>query len=134
MIKLKYKMEFTTTDLDDQYKKLKTTKTQKKLFQDMGDCLAKYLEISNITARGFHILSVIEWQQEISMTVNETESKLGTTPESRINQAERILDIFSEKIARVLKIKKKEHLIDLAIEKALAFYAETYANRPPDTD
>ena len=134
MIKLKYKLDFTTADLDDQYTKLKMTKTQKKLFQDMGDCLAKYLEISNITALGFHILAVIEWQQEISMTVNETESKLGTTPESRISQAERILEIFSEKIARVLKIKKKKHLIDLATEKALAFYTETYSNRPPDTD
>lgn len=122
----------TKEEIEYELDKLKTTDTQKILMREMGDCLAVALELPKITMRGFYTLAVIEWQQKINMTAADSEKKMDTDTESRIQTAVEILTILKKKMHRIIKVKKKEHLINEAINKALRFYTKKYAARPPD--
>jgi len=119
-------------ELENKLRKLNLTEVQKQQLKDIGDILARKLELSYLTVRGFNNFAVLEWQKNISMTVAETESKLDTSPEERIKMFKEVMGIFSKKIEKYLVRKDKLHLLPKAIEAAIELYTNNYANRPPD--
>jgi hypothetical protein len=125
---------FTEAEIERTFERLEFTETQRQMGRHLGDSLAESLELPNITTRGFIAMACLEWQKKAKMTTAEAEAKLPTTAESRIQQTTEIFDIFKKKVSRVVKMRKKEHLLDSAIEKAMKLYIEEYASRPQDED
>ncbi|MCP4896889.1 MAG: hypothetical protein GY906_07925 [bacterium] len=117
--------------MNRQLEQLRITRTQRQLISDMGEVLGGALDMP--VMRGFYAQAVISWQQQINMTAAETETKVGATKSARVKTAVEILAILREKVLPVVRVHKKEHLLDGAIAEALEFYTTRYADRPPDT-
>ncbi|MCP4896599.1 MAG: hypothetical protein GY906_06440 [bacterium] len=127
-------LPLSLAEIDRELEKLHVTKTQKQLIADMGEAVGVALDMSVATTRGFYAMAVITWQQQISMTAAETETRMSTAQSARIRTAEEILAIMREKILAVVRLQGKEHLLDAAIASALKLYTEKYSNRPQDTE
>jgi alkyl hydroperoxide reductase subunit AhpC len=122
------------SEIDRELNKLKVTTIQKKLIADMGQALARVLDMPTPTMRGFYAIAVITWQQKINKTAAETESGRSTTTAARMQSAKEILAIMRERVLDVVRLHNKEHLLDQAIEAAIKLYTEKYASRPPDVE
>ena len=93
--------------------------------KDIADMIAERLELSSISVRGFNNFAVLEWQNQISLTIAETEAKF-TSPEERIKMFKEVMQIFSQRIEQLLRRKDKLHLLPSTIEAAIELYRERY--------
>lgn len=118
--------------IEEELKKLKLTKIQQIMIREQADKIAEVLQMSNLPIRGLWNFSLIEWQKKIKMTTADTETKMVSNKEARIQQTMEIIEIFKKKIAPLLKRKNKEELLEKALEAMLKLYIEKYATRPPD--
>ncbi len=127
-------LPLSLAEIDRELERLHVTKIQKQLIADMGEKLGVALDMPVQTMRGFYAIAVIGWQQQISMTAAETETKMSTAKSSRVQTAVEILAIMREKVLPVVRLHGKEHLLDGAISAALELYTERYASRPADCE
>jgi len=133
------KVSTTEKEIQEDLDKLKFTKTQRKLFDELSEILTKALDFPLITIRGFLAFAFIENQkyQTETMAEQEASDKLKDLTqeeliEYRIKNVGTIMDGFKTKISRVVRVKKKEHLLDEAVNKAFQHYKDNFSTRPPD--
>lgn len=122
------------SELEEKLEQLKITQVQIQLLKDLGDTIARKLEMPNNTIRGLYYYSVIDWQKQINLTMAETESKASTSIESRIGQVMQVFANFRARSYKLLERKKKLHLLEDAFKEAVIMYINKYATRPPDID
>jgi len=121
-------------DIEEELRKLKLTKVQQIMIREQSDKIAEVLGIPNLPIRGLWNFSLIEWQKNIKMTTAETETKMVSDKEARVQQTMEIIEIFKEKIRPLLIRKNKEDLLEKALDAMLELYVEKYASRPPDEE
>jgi hypothetical protein len=119
----------TESELQAQLERVQLDETQQIIFNDIAESLAQSLDFPLLSVKGFYLYALRDWQQQISMTVEETEDKLATTPEVRKIQQVEILECFRERATKVLERREKLDLLDDAIKKAVELYATKYASR-----
>lgn len=121
---------FTEDEVEKELDKLQVSPLQRQIIKEKGDIMGKVLDMSPLTIRGFFVKALVEWQQQIGMTVRDSEKIAKGQQETRIEESGQILEIFGQKIRQVLKIRGKEHLLDQAINAAQQHYVDNYAARP----
>lgn len=129
----------TEAEIEENLEILKVTSTQRKNIDEESEIIANRLGMPLITIKGFYVYAIIKNQKDKKTSLAEQEARediRSLTQEelekARIKNAKIIYEEFKIKIDRVVRIKKKEHLLDQALEEALQYYIENYVSRPPD--
>jgi len=120
----------TEKEIDKNLDMLEVSKLQRQIIQEKGEIMSKILDMNSLSVRGFFVLALVEWQKQVGMTIKESEHQSETNKDQRKSEADQIFPIFRKKITRVLKTKKRLHLLDEAIEAARNHYDKNYSNRP----
>lgn len=121
---------FTEEGVEKELDELQVSPLQRRIIKEKGEIMGRILDIPALTIRGFFGKALVEWQQQIGMTVRDSEKIAKGQRERRIEESRQILEIFGQKITRVLRIRGKEHLLDKAINTAQQHYVDNYATRP----
>lgn len=100
---------------------------QKKIIDDFGTIISKEIPISKMAIKGYLWWALKEWQKLHGMTILDTETGVGSTPDERIKQATEILNTFKSQI--IDSIKDDLEALNKGITNALNHYIKYYANR-----
>lgn len=129
----------TEKEIEKSLDSLKLTETQRKIFDEQCEIAAKVLDLPSLTIRGFFSFAFIENQKYQKTTIAEQEARddiRSLTQEelekARIVNMKKILNGLKIKLERVVRVKKKDHLLDKAINDSLQHYINNYVKRPPD--
>ncbi|MFX0152814.1 MAG: hypothetical protein ACFFAJ_18680 [Candidatus Hodarchaeota archaeon] len=100
---------------------------QKKIIDDFATIISKDIPISKMVIKEYLMWSLKEWQKLHKMTILDTETGRGSTPEERIKQATEILDLFKSQV--INSIKNDLNPLNMGINNAINHYIKHFANR-----
>ncbi|MFX0173280.1 MAG: hypothetical protein ACFE9L_15395 [Candidatus Hodarchaeota archaeon] len=106
---------------------IEADRIQKKIIDNFAMIISKEITISKMAIKGYLWWSLKEWQKLHGMTILDTETGKGSTPDERIKQATEILDLFKSQV--ISAIKDDSNLLNTGINNALKHYIKHYANR-----